>query len=167
MAWQLTAEGGVDKVFGNRSGNHTDSLWTKPMLENFARFWVEGGIGIITASGDLIYYDIETGEEVKSLPAGMPPASSSSWKGLHSSSFEDQHSFSYYDFVECEDPSKDDPQGFIPWYKDGWVKYPEGEHQHRFWLPAHWRRGWDEAHWLDDVMTLRLATDSGLIIVKF
>lgn len=165
VGWQLTAEGTVDGVLDNRRGNHNDSLWTRPMSESFAQFWVDGHIGVIKTSEDPTYwYNTETGEELESVPVNIPL---SSWRDLHSSDFKAQHSSSCHDFVECDDPPKDGPIMFIPWYKDGWVKYPEGEYQHRFWLPAHWRRGWDEAHWLDNVMTLRLVTDSGLVIVKF
>jgi len=187
VAWKLTVEGMVDGVLGARRADCCDSLWTKQLQEgDIARFWVEGQIGVVEHSGDLTQYSIGTGEELVSVPVEVPPPFSSPWKDFEYNSthygFAHRSSFSCEDFLRCDGPSEDDLPDSVPWYKEGWVKYPEGEYRHRFWLPAHWRPGWDmvhstshlgeshweEAHWLGDVSTLRLITPSeDLVIIKF
>ena len=168
-AWRLTAEGAVDKVLGNRIGDYKNKLWAKMVQKSLARFWVEGHTGVIEGSEDLVYFDTETGAKLELSPVEAPPPSSPFWKDLydHGLGFTAQYSFSYHNFVECDDPSEGDLLVSIPWYKGGWVEYPEGEHRHRFWLPAHWRPVWDEAHWLDDATALRLVSASGLVVIKF
>jgi hypothetical protein len=122
----------VDKVFDDRGGDHNNRLWTKPVMEHFAQFLVEGHVGVIKHSGeDLFYYNTETGEEFKSVPVQAPPSSSTSWKNFYHSSdynnFEVWYPFNYHDFIKYEDPSEDNLPVSIPWYMEGWVKYPEGE----------------------------------------
>jgi len=167
--WQLTVEGVVDKILHSRGEGDNNKLWAKTMQQDFARFWVDGNIAIVEAFEDLFYYNTDTGEELDSMSITTPSPLSPSWKSIyhHGSGFVGQYSFSYHDFVECDDPSVDDPPTFIPWYKEGWVKYPGEEYQHRFWLPAHLRFEWHNACWLDKVTTLWLDTTSGLVIIKF
>ena len=185
VGWRLTAEGMVDKVLNDgRKGDHDDRLWTKALPRHHARIWVRDHIGVIAASEDLfdigdptpsdpagkplMYYDTETGEELESVSVEAPPPSSPSWDHLcnRTLDFGAQRSFSRHDFVHLEDDQ--DPPVSMPWYKEGWVKYPEGEHWHRFWLPVHWRSDWRGAHWIDDATTLRLVTaGSGPVIIKF
>lgn len=167
--WRLTVEGVMDKILHNRREGDNNQLWAKTMQQDCARFWVNGQIAVVEAFEDLFYYNTDTGEELDSLSVITPSPVSPSWKSIygHGSGFGDQCSFSYHDFVECDDPSVDDPPAFIPWYKEGWVKCPGGEYQHRFWLPAHLRFEWYNACWLDKVTTLWLDTTSGLAIIKF
>ena len=184
IGWRLTAEGMVDKVPDDRrEGDHDGRLWAMVLpRDRHPSFWVSSNIGAIISSRPFIcydrfdmhlnrsgglwmYYDTETGKEYKPVSVEVPPSSSPSWKPLYSrrSNFGAQSSFSCHDFVHLED----DPPISMPWYAKGWVKYPGGEHRHRFWLPAHWRPGWSEVHWIDDVTTLRLITASGLVIIQF
>ena len=159
--WQLTKEG------------YMSSLWIKS-VEGIGKIFIEGHIGIIELSKEnLFYYDTETGEELK--PTSPPPLcfegflygpkDYSGGKGLP-----DHCEF------DCDKSPKDELLVSVPWCMEGWVKYPEGEHQHRFWLPVHWRPNefgslWDssgyDARWLHKVMTLRIRTGSGLVIIKF
>ena len=166
--WRLTVEGAVDKVLGNRIGDYKNKLWTKMEQKSLARFWVKDNIGVIEESKDLVYFNTETGDKLGSSSAQAPPPSSPSWKDLydHGLDFLAQYSFSYHDFIVRDDSSEDDPPVSMPWYEEGWIKCPEGEHQHRFWLPVHWRPVWDEAHWLGNVTTLRLITAPGLVIIQ-
>ena len=167
VGWRLTAEGVVDKVFNDGREGHDNRLWTEVVQKSFARFWVEGQVGVIEVSEHLLYYNTETGGKLESILVEVPPPSSPFWvcPSNHNLGFVGQYSFSYHDFIECNDLSEDDLVS-MPWYEEGWILYPEGEHQHRFWLPALWRSGWYEAHWLGDVATLRLNAESGLIIIK-
>jgi len=167
--WRLTVEGVVDKILYSRRESDNNQLWAKTMQQDCARFWVDGHVAVVEAFEDLLYYNTDTGEELDSVSFRPPSPLSPSWKRIHGrgSSFGGQYSFSYHDFVECEDPSVGDPPAFVPWYKEGWVKYPGEEHQHRFWLPAHLRFEWCNACWLDKVTTLWLDTTSGLAIIKF
>ena len=167
--WRLTVEGVVDKILHNkRESDSNNKLWIKTMQQDCARFWVNGNIAVVEAFEDLLYYNTDTGETLDSVSVRTPSPLSPSWKHIHDhgSSFWGQYSFSYHDFVDCDDPSVDAP-AFIPWYKEGWVKCPGGEYQHRFWIPAHLRFEWCNAYWLDKVTTLWLDTTSGLTIIKF
>ena len=167
--WHITAEGMVDGVLDDGREEHDGRLWTKLVQQSFAQFWVEGRIGVIKVFEDLLYYDIETGEELDSVPFEVPLPSSSSWKCLygHALGFAGKYSFSYHNFIEFDELPEEGPPVSIAWYEEGWIKYAEGDYQHRFWLPTHWRPGWDEAHWIDEVTTLWLNTESGLVIIKF
>ena len=173
VAWRLTVDGTVDGVLGVRRANCSDSLWIKPLQEGgYPMFNIEGQTGVIFTcdSDDPMYYNIETGEKLEVIPANALPVDS----GMPFSEevyaiFERGPTFSFYDFDDCDNDT-------VPYYKEGWVKYPEGEYSHQFWLPVHWRpiwnelpspEEWSEGYWLDDVMTLRLRTSFGLAIIKF
>ena len=168
-AWQLMAEGAVDQILGDIvKENSGEELWTMP--GRLERFWSEGYIGVRT-NRRIHYYNVKTGPLQPSIKA--PPPSAGHSMGLV---YDERGSFGNncssvlgcHDFVECDDPSKESAPVSIPRYKGGWVKYPGGDHQRRFWLPAHWRPKWKEAHWLDNVTTLRLKTASSeLAIIKF
>ena len=175
VAWRLTADGTVDGVLGTRRSNCSDSLWTKPLLGGGnPKFCVEGQIGVIWDSNGHMYYDVETGEKLEVIPANIP--SIHIWElfsELAYDKFEDKYTLSYHGFPEHDNILKDDT---MPYHKEGWVKYPEGEYSHRFWLPVHWRpiwndldtdEEWSEGQWLNNVMTLRLKTSFGLAIIKF
>ena len=177
-AWKLTADGMVDGVLGARRADHTDSLWTKQVEGGSAKFCVEGQIGIIQGLNGVVDYNIniESGENLDVIPANA--ASCHSWKWINDHRFFElrPYSFNYCYFTNHNDPSKDNT---VPYYKEGWVKYAEGEHSHLFWLPVYWRpiwsmwdmdtceSAWSEGHWLSDVMTLRLCTSFGLALIKF
>ena len=184
VAWKLTAEGTVDGTSGAERANYCNSVWIKPMREgDIPEFRVDGHIGAIKCFEGVFYYNTETGEELEFMLVKAPIPSSLPWKDLNCNSerysFEDQSSLSWHHFTEHHDLSEDDLVVQIPWYEGGWVKFPGREHQHQFWLPAHWRpgweeepsleeaSGWEEAHWLNDIMTLRLVLPSSLVIIKF
>jgi len=175
IAWKLTVEGTVDGVWGIRTADRSDSLWTKLRPEGcYVTFGVEGQIGAIWDSKDLTCYSIETGEKFEVIPPNAPSLLSGKWFcDSLDLAFEDQHSFNYHRFTNYDNPSKDNT---IPCCKEGWVKYPEAEYPHQFWLPVHWRPiwssfgsgfDWSEGHWLNDVMALRLNTSFGLAVIKF
>lgn len=168
VGWRLTAEGMVDKVSNDGEETYENSIWTKTVSGAFAKFQVEGHIGVVELSKeDHFYYNTETGEELESILIDLHP-SSTSWKNLEGGlDFGDQHSSSYQDFIIYDDLPEDDPPISMPWYQGGWIKYSEGEHQHRFWLPTHWRPDWHEGHWHDNSRAIRLVTASGLVIIKF
>ena len=167
--WQLMG-GMVDKVLDDGAMGQDGRLWTKHVPKHHPRFWVGSSIGVLESSGEyLLCYNTETGEELGSIPVEVPSPSAPSWKCFNNwhSSFGGQYSFSYHKFSECEDPSKDNLLVSIPWYEEGWVKYPVGKYWHKFWLPVHWRPQWHTAHWLDSVTTLRIRATTGLVIIKF
>ena len=171
VGWRLTADGTVDKIFDDRREGYENILWTKMVhWSRSPQFGVEGNIGVVDTSGGLFCYNIETGEELQSVLFEAPPLSSPFWRNFNNHTFHSKthYSFSYHNFAKGNDSSEGDLTVSVPWYEEGWVKYPEGEHRYQFWLPTHWRPGWNEAHWLDGVTTLRLVTPSGLIIlIKF
>ena len=184
IAWRLTEEGTVEGTSGAERADYHNSMWIKPMQEgDIPEFRVEGHIGAVKCVQGIIYYNTETGEELEPTLAEALIPSSLPWKDLNCNSerymFEDQSSLSYHRFTGHCGLSEDDLQVHIPWYEGGWVKFPVGEHQYRFWLPAYWRpgweeepsleeaSGWEEAHWINDIMTLRLVIPSSLVIIKF
>ena len=173
--WRLTVEGAVDRVFDNGVEDHNDGrLWTKPILDlEEVMFQVEGNIGAIKLSEDFtFYYDTETGRELDSVPVMAPLHSWNTTKvdQRHVGKYSlrgPRGSFNCHNFVEWDCPPECSPEASIPRYKEGWVIYPEGEHQHRFWLPACWRLNWNQAQWFDNTPTLWIDMDSGPVIITF
>ena len=191
VVWRLTAEGMIDGIFDSRREGNDGRLWTK-MLDG-SDVWVgttDCGIGVIELSKgptgppkDHIFFDTETGKELESMPFNaikfnQPQHRKYICGGSNPDRFDRQarpmYSLSNRKFLEHDtlsarynNPLDDSPQVPVPWYREGWVKFPEGEHRHRFWLPAHWRPHWKDARWFDGSMVLRLETDSGLVIIKF
>jgi len=182
VAWRVTEGGTVDGTSGIGSVDWSNSLWTKLLSgEGTVSFWTEDDIGVVEHSGNFIYYDTDTGRELGFRPIfpphqPHPPPHKNPNDKPECYDFENRTSFSCDVFVSCDDPPRDNLPPSTPWYKEGWVKHAEGEHWHWFWLPAPWRPGWEatyqrpdwfEAHWLDEVTTLRLETAFGLVIIKF
>jgi len=170
-AWRLAAEGIVDRAPDIERVDHSSSLWIKDQMGSNVKFWANNQTGIIVGSDKTVYYDVKTGKEFKSPMPKIPLPSSSPWKDFYHDSddtdFNTWPSFSYYDLVECNDhPSKDNLPASTPWYQEGWLMYPEGEYQHRLWLPTHWRTKWEEAHWLNEIKMLRFTTASGKVVIK-
>ena len=169
--WLLTEGGMVDEVSGGGVSDQDGRLWILSISGTDPQFWVEGHIGVIEYSKEYppFCYDTEIGEELESIPDEIASLSVPSWKEFSDGfcNFKDQYLGNYYNFSVYNDSSEDGLSIPIPWYEGGWVKYPEGKYWHKFWLPVHWRPGWNEAYWLNDVTTLRLRTTSGLAIIKF
>ena len=165
VGWRLTEEGMVDGVSGDEVSDQDGSLWTVSALIRRLHVGVEGCTGALWSSeGYLLWYNAETGEE---LEEDLPDTLFWRWFNGYSDDPESLYSCSYHNFSVCNDPPEDDLPVSIPWYKGGWVKYPEGKYWHKFWLPVHWRSGWERADWLNNVTILRLKMDTGLAIIKF
>ena len=129
--WHLTAEGTVGGAMGNRRANSSDRLWTKSVPKEGIQFWAEDHIRAIKSSAEyVICYNMETGEELEAVLVRAPSPSSSSWKDIHKGhdEFGTYCSFSHHDFIEYNNSSEDDLLSPIPWYENGWVKYPEGKY---------------------------------------
>jgi len=168
VGWRLPVEGEVDEVSDDGEEDCENSIWTKTTSYPCVWFPVEGNIGVVKLSNEhYFYYNTETGEDLGSILAGVPPPSSS-WQALYqgNSKFSGDYPSSYQDFVIYDNDSEDDPSTSMPWYQGGWVMYPEGEHQHKLWLPNHWRPDWHKGHWIDNARAIRLDTASGLVIIR-
>ena len=154
VAWRLTAEGTVDGSPAIGRADYSNSLWTKPLGRDIPQLWVKGNFGIIGLSKEhIVYYDTETGEEFEGT----------NYLDLcYNNPLSRQTPNQASPMLQCHRFLENDPQVSIPWYKEGWVICPEGEHQHWFWLPVHWR-----PDWLGGVTTLRLRVNSGMVIIKF
>jgi len=167
-AWRLTAEGTVDGASYVRwVGYNSSHLLTKVQTENPIRLWASSQIGIV----NIVHHNIETGEELESVSPCIPLSPLPSWEDFYNDpkeiDFSTWPSFNYYNLVEYNGhPSKDNLPACTPWCQEGWLMYPEGEYQHRLWLPTHWRTKWEEAHWLNDIKMLRLVLASGKAIIK-
>jgi len=169
--WCLTEEGMVDGASDNGVSDKDGRLWTISTPGWCPKFWDNGGIGAVRSSERcILYYNIETGERLDSVSDAVPSRMSPAWRGFDSGpgNFENQvhYTLKYCNFSFRNNPPKGNLPNVIPWCTGGWVKYPEGKYQHKFWLPTHWRSGLYGAHWLYDVTTLRLDTTSGLVIIK-
>jgi len=166
VGWRLTAEGMVDEVSDDRREGYENSIWTKTVPGLSAKFLAKGNIGIIRLSQeDHFCYDTVTGEELGSI---LVPPPSSSWGNFFEGTldFGCDYPSNHHDFAIYGDNSEEDTPISMPWYQGGWIRYPEGEHQHKFWLPNHWRPAWDQGHWIDNARVVRLVTTSGLVIIK-
>ena len=169
--WCLTEEGVIDNALSDGVSDKDGRLWTISYPGWYPKFWNNGSIGAVQSSEQYILcYDVETGEKFDFIPDQVPSLFVPSWEGFDSrpGNFEGQFQyFSYCRFSLHNNPPKDNPPIDIPWYTEGWVRYPKGKHQHNFWLPTHWRSDQHGAHWLNNVTTLWLDTTSGLVIIKF
>ena len=162
--WRLTTEGTVDKVLNNRWRDRDGRLWTKPLLQDEHHpVSIHNQIGAIKTSQNLTYYyDIVTGVECnpKKLPPPLLLELESSGPGSISPS-------NSHFFRTVNHPTETDLRRYKAWYSEGWVKYPEGEHQHQFWLPSEWRHH-PGSHWVKDVTTLSLdRTSHSPVVIKF
>jgi len=170
-AWKLTAEGTVDGTSDIRRVGCSSSLWIKVQMGDHIRFWTDSQIGVFKGSKNTVYYDAKTGGELKSVAPGIIIPFPLLWGDFHHDSegidFSTWPSFSYYDLVEHNGhPPKDNLSAPTPWHQEGWLMYPEGEYQHRLWLPTHWRTKWEEAHWLNEIKMLRFTTSTGKVVIK-
>jgi WD40 repeat protein len=166
LVWQLTAEGVVEGVLGDEVADWSHRVWAfcRP-INDTVEFLVTGDTGIIRYNGNhLLYYNTDTGERYKSTPILVPPVPTN-WHNLTDLSFHTH--LHYHSFHEYNEPPTDNQPASIPSYKEGWVKYSEGEHPHQFWLPAHWMVDHrDNAYWFDDIATLWLHGNE-LVVIKF
>jgi len=169
--WCLTEEGIINYAPGNGVSGKDGRLWTISNPGWSPQFWNNSRVGAVRSPGQYaLCYNLKTGEKLDFVPDTAPSIFSPYWVGFDSGpgNFEGKFRFfSYCRFPLYNNPPKKNLSIVIPWYADGWVKYPEGKHQHKFWLPTHWRSNRYWAHWLNDVTTLRLDTTSGLVIIKF
>ena len=165
--WLITAEHTLDQVLAyNDIKSHMEvPVW---------RFWAEGSVGVLYLRGgfgypprDCIYYNTETGEELEYVPAEIPLHPEWMLLEMHGSSLGHPDSPIYSPLLEYKDHSEDHLLVSKPWYEGGWVKYPEGEYQHQFWLPNRWQSNWDGAHWIGNFSVLQINTACGLVIIKF
>jgi hypothetical protein len=163
VAWQLTAAGKVVGAVDGRVADRSSSIWHywQP-LDIAVECLVTDNIGTIQVPRlNPFCYNINTG---KSVSIQMPPLPTYK-QTLADLNFHTH--LHYHSFHECYNPPEDNQLASIPSYKAGWVKYPEGEHPHRFWLPPHWMAGCGKnAYWLDDITTLWLHGNE-LAVIKF
>jgi hypothetical protein len=177
IAWRLTIEGAVDEAFGDKGVVSRDS--SSKLEDRCYKTWscgqktcgavgslVTGDTGIIQFhDSHFVCYNTDTGECHESVPIQVPPPPT------YQHNFTDNHSIhtllQYHNFCERNDLPKDNQPASTPSYEEGWVKYPEGVHQYRFWLPAHWMANFeDDAYWFNDITTLWLH-GSELVVIKF
>jgi hypothetical protein len=177
VAWLLTEEGMVDRMFGNTRASCNDSLWriTPPQPIQLGQppqswndgactsgglaFLVEGEIAVISHNECAIcVYHTRTGEilELDKVPR--------SFNYHFSHPFQDECELYHCNlFKHCGPLEYDWPVSHTT-LRDGWVKDPEGKHW--LWLHTRWRSP-ETIDWLHNATTLRLRTPSELIIIKF
>ena len=161
-AWQLTEEGVVDGIFGDRRVCHMDNIWTVALPSN-PTFSVEDQTVAIKLRGSVIHaYHMRTGELFE--PAQMPPQTHnhrySLWDLMHG-----RHYLHYRELNAHNTHAKNDwPVSQIT-LQEGWVKDPEG--RYRLWIPTEWRVSYLSAGWLYNIPALRINFLDRTIIVKF
>jgi len=156
--WKLTTEGTVDKVLESRSEDCDGRLWTKPLPPNHSlEFSVRDPTVVIESrQGPIYYYHKETGVELDPATA-ISPCYSRGNLLFH------PHPKSYH-LLKANHYSNDDKA----WIQEGWVKFPEREHQHQFWLPPEWKHDLFKPYWIEDVTTLFLKPENNSpVIIKF
>jgi hypothetical protein len=167
IVWRLSAEGAVEGVPSGLVADQSHKIWScARSMRGAVESLVIGDTGIIRFYNDrLVCYNTDTGERYRSAQM-QAPARSAPWHNLADNHNLHTH-LHYHSFCEHNNPPEDNQLISIPSYKEGWVKYPEGEHPHRFWLPPDWmtHRG-DSRYWLDDIKTLWLH-GSELAVIKF
>ena len=164
IAWRLTAEGAVEGFLGNEAARWCHGIWhCRGLMHGLVEFLVTGDTGIIRYNKNhLFYYNTVTGCEFAPIQV---PTSSTLWHNLTDSGFYTH--LHYHSFCEHNNPLEHNQLSSIPSYKEGWVKYPEGKHPHKFWLPAHWMANCGHnAYWLSDITTLWLHGRE-LVVIKF
>jgi len=161
IAWQLTKEGTVDGVFGDRRVGPGDSIWAELPMVNTAspKFFVKGQTGFIMLCGAIeSSYDAVTGELSPRdlLPLGID----NTWYNLEDMSLRQ--------FYLCHHESSQYPfeDNLRTTFREGWVKDPEGKH--RLWIPVEWRTADSYAKWFYYVANLQLKLPGGeLIAIMF
>jgi hypothetical protein len=185
VAWLLTEEGIVDGVFGNRTADHSDSVWTiSPQQERdpgflsrllrqdrggnngdeHLEFSNSDGIAAIRRRNGLQahIYNAETGEIVE--PGKAPLNRKRTWYRFHNAHRDDCDLYHHDLFKHHTSPESNWPVSQST-LRDGWVKDTEG--RHRMWLHPRWRSVGNDVTWLDRVTTLRLKNSSELVVIKF
>ena len=93
FAWWFTEECVVGKALNSRRRNCNRILWTKPISSYGVELLAEHHIGIIVTANSHVCCDTRAGEELESVPLGVPSCSSCSWKDAYTKcwSFESQY----------------------------------------------------------------------------
>ena len=165
VAWQLTEEGAVKGVLSDQVADMQQNIWCCHWLKpGVVEFLVIGDmVAIRIPENRLICYNTDTGECYKSAPTQVPIPFPAYWHTLTSN-----HTLLHnHHFYECNDPLRANQPTSIPSHKEGWVRYPEGEHPHRFWLLPHWMADCEDgAYWLVDIEMLWL-NGNELAVINF
>ena len=159
----------MDNVIDNGRGDCNGRLWTKALPPN-ADLWqsIHNQVGVIKVSQDLFYcYDMETGVAVDPMTVNVDLSSLPCWSGFGGSDPDPDGFSNCHRFTNDDPPGRYYLKGDKAWLQDGWVKYPEREHQHQFWLPPEWRQKWSVPYWVENVTTLSLTfIDHPPVIIK-
>jgi len=170
VGWQLTEAGMVNQALGDEALDQDGRLWAVSVSRGYPHFWVGGCVGVIVSSVEQYFcYNTETGEELEPIPIQVPIYHVFPWRRFNDSPSDslDEYSFSCHMFSVDDYLPGDSTSASTPWFEEGWVKYPQGKYQHKFWLPPYWRARCFIVYWLSDVTTLRFKMDHELVIIKF
>ena len=163
-AWLLTEEGLVNGATGRSCADHRDSIWVTPLSRLAPKSWmlsVEGQVGIIMSAGPTQFtYNTETGGVLRYAP----PSFSGHWYNLFQPHY-GRHHLRLHGLSQGGAPPKDHRQTSRTILEGEWVKDHEGRCE--LWIPVEWRRSWDCADWLPDVMAQFSILESGPFIIKF
>ena len=159
-AWQLTDEGLVDGVFGNRVAGRGDSIWVVSV--HFPEFKVEGQTVIIREGEQVVHvYHTGTGEVLK--PAEAYLFTHTLWYTRW-----DMYACRHYPHCHRIKTYGIPPKGAWPisaaTLLEGWVKDPKGKN--RLWMPIEWRTPFDPVG-LTNITTLRLDPPHATVIIRF
>jgi WD40 repeat protein len=161
-AWQLTEEGEVDGVSGNRRANHHNSIWTtpQPLRPPFSNFAVDQTVTVQDGAFDGVIHVYHTGTREVVIPTQAPLQRIPPWTSVDMYYYGCKYPHCY-ELDECNACPKDGWPVSCSMFQEVWVKDPEGKH--RLWIPAKWRKHEVNGSWLYNITTLNL----GDIIIKF
>ena len=193
VAWLLTEKGMVDGIFGNSRADRNDSLWEMSPWDSDRQdtssrdknpsFWArllqqerggrdedsDGDLGFSLGNGIaairrhnghvIRVYRTGTGEILKSVEAPLR-----TWYRFHHP-LRDECDLYHRDLRKHHGPVEGGWPVSQSTLQGGWVKDSEGKH--RLWLHARWRSSQNDVEWLHNVTSLRLKSQSELVIVKF
>ena len=163
VAWQLTGEGSVKGVLGNRRAGYRNRIWTVPRSPILEFVIEDQTVAIRDGVKDkcIHIYHTETGEVLK--PTQAPPYNHHHWDTYAMQL--GQHYPHYHRLNKHNTCPEDNWPVSQTMLQEGWVKDPDGKH--KLWMPAIWRQSRVNGGWLYDIRTLWIRPYGGDIIIKF
>ena len=165
-AWQLTEEGVVDGVFGNREAGCSDAIWAVPAPTGGSQTATVVDQSVVISDGkpeQTVWhaYHMKTGEILE--PSQASKSLSTQRYSYWARRNEPYHLHCYK--LKHGTPPKGDWSALCDTVQEGWVKDPEGRHQ--LWIPAEWRVYPPDVAWCYKVRTLQLHPSTGMVAIVF
>ena len=195
VAWLLTEDGVVDRIFGDRRADRNDSLWEISSQDTNLRdvssqsegagFWTRLLQREHDKKGGDRDLEFSVGDGIAAVGDRKAPGTrvyhpgtgeilkpneallrpGRTWYRFHNPTHRDDCDLYHRDLRNQHEPLKFDWQVSQTTLREGWVKDSEGKH--RLWLHAHWRSDGNDVDWFEKVTIMRLKNPSELVVIKF